>query len=361
MSIQLIRINRCLIWAVIVLPTLLCLELMLTSDQMLALGPTIGCGISGAGVMTQTAAACSPTVIVDNANDSGAGSLRQAMADLCYGGTISFASSMTITLESPLIPPRSMTINGAGHGVTVSGNQAIRVFQVDQCVVANLISLTIADGQADTGAGIFVAGNGTLMLSSSLLHQNRCVGHHQGCGLMNYGAATIVNSTISLNTGHWAGAVQNEGAMTIVNSTFGENGSDSGGNLVNHGALSLRNSIIANSQKGAECESSGALVANVNNLIEDGSCSGGAVGFLTGDPGLGDLTDNGGDTRTYAVLPGSKALDAGDAATCADSWIGNRDQRGQPRPGAGTLACDIGAFELQINFPEHIFIPLAMR
>jgi hypothetical protein len=68
---------------------------------------------------------------------------------------------------------------------------------------------------------------------------------------------------------------------------------------------------------------------------------------LTADPLLGPLADNGGPTRTMALLPGSPALDAGSAFGLST------DQRGQPRPhDCATLAnagdgSDVGAFELQ--------------
>lgn len=59
-------------------------------------------------------------------------------------------------------------------------------------------------------------------------------------------------------------------------------------------------------------------------------------GNLDTDPVLGSLQDNGGLTRTMALLPGSSAIDQGSACETTD-------QRGATRPmGAG---CDIGAFE----------------
>lgn len=42
------------------------------------------------------------TITVSNANDSGAGSLRQAIADAAAGDTITFAGDYTITLTSEL-------------------------------------------------------------------------------------------------------------------------------------------------------------------------------------------------------------------------------------------------------------------
>ena len=59
---------------------------------------------------------------------------------------------------------------------------------------------------------------------------------------------------------------------------------------------------------------------------------------ITDDPPLGALADNGGPTRTHALLAGSAAVNAG-TSTGAPAT----DQRGVTRPqGAGV---DIGAFE----------------
>ncbi|HEY5901441.1 MAG TPA: choice-of-anchor Q domain-containing protein, partial [Anaerolineales bacterium] len=82
------------------------------------------------------------------------------------------------------------------------------------------------------------------------------------------------------------------------------------------------------------------LTSNVNNLVEDGSCS----PALSGDPKLGGLANNGGTTPTFAPLAGSAAIDAGNPLTCKPT-----DQRGYPRPqdgnADGLAVCDIGSVE----------------
>ena len=60
--------------------------------------------------------------------------------------------------------------------------------------------------------------------------------------------------------------------------------------------------------------------------------------ILGEDPLLAPLADNGGPTLTFAVLPGSPAVDAGNSSGCPAT-----DQRGVKRPQGS--ACDIGAFE----------------
>ena len=111
------------------------------------------------------------------------------------------------------------------------------------------------------------------------------------------------------------------------------------------------NTIIANDTgKGDNCviggpgdyRGKGTIGTNSHNLIEDGSCN----ADLSGDPMLDSLADNGGDTWTHALLPGSPAIDMIPAISCTLPT----DQRGAPRPVVQTSSdtpCDIGAFELQ--------------
>ncbi len=63
------------------------------------------------------------------------------------------------------------------------------------------------------------------------------------------------------------------------------------------------------------------------------------------------LRNNGGRTKTYALLPGSPAIDAIPLQYCQVKDIFNSqsgmytDQRGMKRPDENESACDIGAYE----------------
>jgi len=60
-------------------------------------------------------------------------------------------------------------------------------------------------------------------------------------------------------------------------------------------------------------------------------------------PNLGVLADNGGPTKTHALLPGNPAIDTGTCTDFSGATV-TADQRGVSRPqGPG---CDVGAFEL---------------
>ena len=95
------------------------------------------------------------TITVINTNDSGAGSLRQALADTNDGDTIDFAVTGTITLTTDeLLVDKSITIIGPGSdNLTVDGNHASRVFHVSSGVTATVAGLSITHGGEVPGAG----------------------------------------------------------------------------------------------------------------------------------------------------------------------------------------------------------------
>jgi uncharacterized repeat protein (TIGR01451 family) len=341
------------------------------------------------------ATGCPFTQTVTNAADSGPGSLRQALADVCQGSTITFASDLTIYLESSLELYKGVTIDGAGHTVIISGDAGTRGDASDNVVVLvvweaaspmNLSNLTIRDGYGAENPGGVVMGPGvtSTIWGSSILANTSDT--YQTGGILNQGNMTIRNSTIAGNSSKGAGGVSNgyEAQMTIINSTISGNASlsDGGGGVKNqYGTLTISHSTIASNtsqlvdiegtisgygagilnyggdfavqqsivagnhiiatdgqtSQADDCE--GSITDGGFNLIGDGSCLSEPTS-QSGDPLLAPLGNYGGATQTHALLPGSPALDAGDSATCEAT-----DQRGIARPVG--VACDIGAFESQ--------------
>lgn len=300
----------------------------------------------------------SSSYVVTNDNDDGAGSLRRAIGNTCAGGTITFAADLTIYLSSTLTIDKSLTIDGSGVEVVISGDSSndgsanVRLFTVTSGSSVTLRHITLTDGYSD-GNGGAILNQGALTLDTVTVEGNHA---EQGAGVMNDGSATaliIRNSTFANNSAtENGGAILNNGSATISNSTFSGNSgfstifndatltlnsstiADSSEiGVSNAGTLLLRNSIIAGSEA-ADCLTETAIATNSHTLIEDGSCS----PTFEGDPLLAPLADYGGDTHTHALLPGSPALNTGDGAICSTT-----DQRGVARYGI----CDIGAFESQ--------------
>ena len=91
------------------------------------------------------------TITVTNTSDSGAGSLRHALADAVDGDMINFNSSLngqTITLTSgQLVVNESATISGPGADqLAVDANDASRVFYIASGKDVTISRLTITDG-----------------------------------------------------------------------------------------------------------------------------------------------------------------------------------------------------------------------
>jgi HYR domain/Right handed beta helix region len=329
------------------------------------------------------------TLTVTNTNDSGAGSLRQAIAGAASGDTITFAVTGTITLTSgELAINKNLTIMGPGAGnLTISGNNASRVFNITAGTVT-ISGLTVSSGNSNPGSA--VDNNGALTVTSSIIKNNSgsCCGAIYSTGTLSVDTSTFSNNTANNGPGIYAGgpvtisnstfndnstasddggAVFANGAMTIANSTFSGNSTSPGhlgGGLVTgcgssanvtitnstffgnsagsgggiyrcSGTVTIKNTIVANNS-GGNCV---GVSSAGNNLSSDGTCSPIASDLANTNPQLGPLQNNGGPTQTHALLTGSPAINAGSNTGCPSA-----DQRGVSRPQAGT--CDIGAFEV---------------
>jgi len=286
---------------------------------------------------------------------------------------------VTITLTSEKAITADTIIDGGGL-ITLSGGGAVRIFAVDAGAALDVRNLTLADGRADYGGGIYNAG--TLTLTNCTLKGNSTASY--GGGIANEGTATLTNCTLRGNSaGGRGGGIASLGTLTVTNctlsgnsavgvgggiakdcipqppigcacfgpvmvtnSTFSGNGADAGAGAIDGGCslrASVTNSIIANSI-GANCVA-GVFTDGGHNLQWPGTSCGETIPSL--DPLLdpSGLKENGGPTQTIALLPGSPAIDAGDPEVCANPPVNGVDQRGHPRPGAASVNCSIGAFE----------------
>src|SRR5215831_13261759 len=315
------------------------------------------------------------TISVTNTNDSGPGSLRQALAIANDGDTIDATGvSGVITLSSGvLLVGKSVTINGAGADVlAVDGNATSSVFQTGTGAgppTVAISGLTIRNGQGGFGGGILNGSGATLTITNSTISGNTAA---FGGGIFNTGSLTIANTTVTGNTASEGGGIYSNGLLTITNSTISSNtGNSEGGGVVNLGTAAITNTTLSNNSAsegggiftiGAvqiggsilNAGASGVTIANNGGTVTSlgynlSSDNGG--GFLTGpgdqintDPLLGPLQDNGGPTFTHELLPGSPAIDAGDPNFTPPPFF---DQRGSGFDRVVNGRIDKGSFEVQ--------------
>lgn len=325
------------------------------------------------------------TINVTSTADSGAGSLRDAIAAASSGDSINISVTGTITLTGgTLTIAKSLIITGPGASeLAISGNNTAQVFLVNSGATVAISGLTIENGAASGGGG-GISNGGTLTVTNSAITGNTAGAF--GGGIMNFGTLTLADSTVSGNSASCCngGGIYNGGTLTLTNSTVagnsvalfygggiynmsvlnmtndtlsGNTAGFHGGGIANHGTLTVKNTILAGSLLPGNCYmgNGGVIVSQGHNLSDDASCT----AWLSGtgdkdsaDPGFNPagLINNGGPTTTIALLPTSVAVDAvptgpTNYCTLTDGITPvTTDQRGVARPGGS--ACDIGAFEL---------------
>jgi CSLREA domain-containing protein len=303
---------------------------------------------------------CSLREAIINANQNN----QSGSTDCSAGGgadriVFDLGTSATITLTSQLptiTDGAGLTVDGRKAHVSVSGDDAARVFEVGSAAKLALRNLTVEKGSADLGDGGGVLNRGTLTVSGSTLWANRAPGGSGG-GIANLGTAAVSNSTLSANGttngligGGAGGGIANLGTITVTNSTLSGNSATNGDGIANNsGTTTLKNTIVSDGSPGRNCSvGSGAITDGGHNLSSDNSC----VTAATSLPGvtnlmLGPLADNGGPTPTHALGERSPAVDKG------RSFGATADQRGLPRPtdlglvtnAPGGDGSDIGAYE----------------
>lgn len=290
--------------------------------------------------------------------------------------TVTFACDGMITLTAagggPILITTDVTINGNGHSVTISGGNAVALFDVSNIGARlTLNALTLANGHRSgygaSGGAINASGSGVSLTITNSTFTGNIADSSGGAISCSCGPMTITNSTFANNgSTNPGGAIFSSamgGMVTITNSTFSGNSANLGGGIMNFGgipAVNLFNTIVANSTGGDLGNFFGGTgFTGNNNLIDDTSTITG-TGNITNQPaGLASLANNGGPTKTAALMRGSPAIDAGDDATCNQTTgtapVNKLDQRGITRPQGAH--CDIGAFEAQI--PNALPLPKA--
>lgn len=171
--------------------------------------------------------------VTDN-GDSGAGTLRQAIADAAAGEEIQFGITGTIDLQSELAISKNLTITGPGAAnLTVDkdgGAGNLRIFNITAAIVT-ISGLTIQGGSlagADNGAGILVGGGAELTLNNCTI--DGCSAAASGGGLYNSSVASLNNCIFTNNTCNTNGAaIANSGTLSMASCTVGIAGNQNQG------------------------------------------------------------------------------------------------------------------------------------
>src|SRR6266704_5610170 len=122
-------------------------------------------------------------------------------AALSGGGLVNFACDGIITTTTTKSISADTTLDAAGHTVTISANNAVRLFTVNAAVNFSVYNLTLANGTSTNGGAIY--NSGTLVVSNSMFSGNSASNSANAFGgavYNNLGTVTAINSSFSNNT-----------------------------------------------------------------------------------------------------------------------------------------------------------------
>jgi CSLREA domain-containing protein len=227
----------------------------------------------------------------------------------CSGGvcTITLNSSFGQLTINSASTSGTLTITNVGGAqrIEISGNDATRVFQVNTGANLTINNVTVRDGSAPDGGGIF--NGGTLEMTNCTVSGNSA--SDDGGGIFNGGTLTMTNCTVSGNSADYGGGIRNEGTLTMTNCTVSGNSADGGGGgIFNYdgATLTMTNCTVS----GNIADDDGGGIAN-GGTLEMTNCT------VSGNRAIGD-SGNGGGIFNGGTLEMTNCTVSGNIALAID-------------------------------------------
>ncbi len=313
------------------------LENVIVQNSLATGTHSLGGGLYGANARIELI----DSLISDNVSEAANG----------HGGGITIESGELQLLRSQILDNRTLGQGAHGGGIWAGPAQGSAEGSAVH-IVDSVIAGNSTQGSSTHGGGVF-SDLGSVHIENSTIFGNSTITQAGGVRVSN-GNLSLINSTVSGNSGGTTGGVRvMHGSGTLLHSTVAFNhappsyGRDISlfGSTSLPASLDLVNSLVVQADSGAlTCLiGSHSSIASLNSLSTHASCTG--VATAPESIHLGPLANNGGRTLTHALWPASVAIDAG--GDCQDDFQISEDQRGEPRPGGISSACDLGAYEVQ--------------
>jgi len=159
------------------------------------------------------------------------------LAAVAQGGYFLLTNCSTIVLTNTLTISKDVVLDGGSSGVTIAGNNLVRLFTVLPGANLTLYGLTLQGGSNTSGGAIYISSGGGVLMTNCVLTGNSAVGTNGTAGTnRNGGGNTGQNGgNGTAGTAAWGGAIYNLGSLVICNSQFltnsarGSSGGSGGG------------------------------------------------------------------------------------------------------------------------------------
>ncbi len=278
---------------------------------------SVGGVTSPADTLTVIPSSVVNTTADDFGFSDGTTSLREAIAgaNAKPGRTITFdptvfAAAQTITLSLGQLEltdsTGTTTITGPPAGVTISGDNDSRVFQVNANVTASISGIKMTGGTTTGNGGGLYSDGGKITLTNCTVSGNSA---NIGGGVLIFGTAKLTNCTISGNSANIGGGlyINNGATATLSNCTISNNTASLGGGLNNHGTATLSRCSISNN---TGATSGGGL------YIENG-----ATATLTNCTVSGNAANYGGGLNNHGTTTLSSCTFSNDTASVSGGGV----------------------------------------
>jgi hypothetical protein len=281
-------------------------------------------------------------VVMDTSRVTGV-TAHVAGAKIAYAKGAGVASPNTVILSGSTIADNTVYgtpgvgASGAYTYISAIGGGGVYVMTIPRSsiVASTITNTTISNNRAlcDGACGDYTVGGGGALASWSPK------------------PFVIANSTLSGNVADVSGGglyLRHKGAVALVNATITDNTAPAGSGISDASdkagyPFSIESSLVAGNHvpDGSASEEIVTVhdISGSHDLIASANVAlpGDTIG---GDPLLAPLADNGGPTKTHALLAGSPAIDAGSNTLNLET-----DQRGDGYVRVFGTTADIGAFE----------------
>ena len=164
--------------------------------------------------------------LVTNGNNTGEGSLRQAITDAPANSTIYIQEGLgTITLSSQLSINKNLVIEGKGITLTQTGSSGL--LSIGNGYTVNISRVWFKNGRTSNGGAIYTSGSSVaLTVESCIFSDNQA--SSSGGAIYNSGTTTVKGCTFYGNTAStYGGAIYNSGTLTLTGNLFYGNTSGS--------------------------------------------------------------------------------------------------------------------------------------